>query len=183
MPRVRVVMGGDQLGPKLMQNLGRQADLVRRAMRLTAQEVANEIMQDGREDIASSGNFGQRWTDGFKARVSEGGGRILITTSMAVPYWRVFQHGATIQGNPLLWIPLSWTDAVGKSARDYGQPLFRVDRKSGGAPLLLSFDGQPKYSGHVSVEIPKKFHLLEICAQVARTFKQKYRKNRAALGK
>lgn len=179
MSRVRIVLEGDQIGPKLSKNLGRHADLVRRAMRLTAQEVANDIMDEVNTDIADAGNFSDRWF--IKTKVTEGGGRILITSVMQVPYWRVFQHGATIQGQPMLWIPLSWTDAVGKSARDYGAPLFRVDRKSG-SPLLLSFDGEPKYSGHTSVTIPKKFHVLEILLRLSHTFAEKYKKNKRALG-
>jgi hypothetical protein len=68
----------------------------------------------------------------------------------------VFQEGRVIHGKPLLWIPLSFSDAVGIRARDYG-PLFRVDR-SGKSPLLLSpKDGEPKYSGHEQITIPKKF--------------------------
>jgi hypothetical protein len=94
-----------------------------------------------------------------------------------VPYWRVFQNGAIIQGKPLLWIPLSFaTEAQGVSAKDYPGRLFRVDRKSGGAPLLMSADDkQPKYSGHESVRIPKKFHLVEIVTAEAKTFGALYR--------
>jgi hypothetical protein len=100
-----------------------------------------------------------------------------ISIREAVPYWRVFQYGAVISGKPLLWIPLSFArEAQGVSAKNFPGRLFRVDRKSGGAPLLLAADDkQPKYHGQTSVRIPKKFHLVEIAQAESKTFGALYR--------
>jgi hypothetical protein len=146
-------------------------------MRMTAQETSENIIALGRQDIASAGRFGSRWMQGLHADVSEGGGSIRISVYHEVPYWRVFEKGATIHGKPMLWIPLSFArDAQGVWARNYPGGLFRVDRQ-GKAPLLLSRDTkEPKYFGKESVTIPKKFHLAGItrkaAQQVGDLFKQ-----------
>lgn len=183
--QLRVVFkDGKQLGPKVALQWQKHSLAVRKAFALTAQQAATEIEDLGRSDIQGAGNFGSRWTEGFKAKVTAGGGRTLIRVTMGVPYWSVFQTGKVIHGKPLLWIPLSFADdAKGVSARDYPGKLFRVDRKSGGAPLLMTNSGgqaQAKYFGKESVTIPKKFHLIEIVRAVARTLKKKYRANRRA---
>jgi hypothetical protein len=141
---------------------------IARAVAGTLDEVERVILEDGRADIASAGKFGSRWTQGLQARKQVDGFKGTVTIFHTVPYFNIFEFGGTIKGNPLLWIPLSFSDAVGKSARDYGAPLFRVDRKSGGAPLLLSaVDRQPKYFGKEFVVMPQKFHIRDIIRKVA----------------
>lgn len=189
MAGLRIVLGSSrsgQIGQRVKRSMRANADAVRSAMRDTAADAAERIMEEGRADIKSAGNFGSRWTDGWQARVSEGGGNIRVTVTMAVAYWTVFQDGKVIQGKPLLWIPLSFaTDAQGISARDYPGQLFRVNRKSG-APLLMAGNGrtaEPKYFGKEQVTIPKKFRLREIIARVvrdlARTYRAHFKKARA----
>jgi hypothetical protein len=159
-------------------NLAKYKQKIRRSVDAAANKLGNSIVQKGRADIASAGQFGQRWTQGLTSEVAnEGDARTVITIREAVPYWRVFQDGAIIHGKPLLWIPLSFApEAQGVSAKDFPGRLFYVERKSGGAPLLLSADdGEPKYSGHESVRIPKKFHLLEIITAESKTFGELYR--------
>jgi hypothetical protein len=173
---IRITLGNKQAGAQFKRSMFRQSARVRQASRQAAQEAAKRIEDEGRADISAAGNFGSRWTEGFRATVSEGGGHILIRVSEDVPYWTVFQDGKVIEGKPLLWIPLDFaTDAKGINARDYPGQLFRVDRKVG-APLLMS--GKPaeaKYFGKEQVTIPKKFHLREICTSVARDMKNIYR--------
>ena len=66
------------------------------------------------------------------------------------------------------------------SARLPGR-LFRVNRKSGGVPLLLSVaDKQVKYTGHESVRIPKKFHLVEIIRAESKTIGALFRAEMAS---
>lgn len=143
-------------------------DTVRDSMRMAAKETAENIVALGRADIASAGRFGSRWMKGLHADVTEGGGNIRIAVTHEVPYWRVFEKGATIHGKPMLWIPLSFAaDAQRVWARDYPGGLFRVER-AGKAPLLLSRESkEPKYFGKESVTIPKKFHLEEIARKAA----------------
>jgi len=175
---IRVAIGREQVGKRFSAGIKRNRDAVLGAMRQTAQDAAVLIEELGRADISAAGKFGSRWTEGFKATVSEGGGFMRIGLTHAVPYWSVFQYGKVIHGKPLLWIPLSFADdAQGVRARDFPGPLFRVDRLSGAAPLLISPTGGPKYFGKESVTIPKKFRLLEIAAEVSRTLRDIYRRN------
>lgn len=167
---IRVYVDGDRVGPLFKRAMTRKADQVRASLREAAKDTATDIVTKGRADIKQAGKFGSRWTDGFHADVTEGGGNIRISVEEDVPYWKVFQFGKVIQGKPLLFIPFSFAkDAQGVSAKDYG-PLFRVTRKSDGLIMLLApgKPAQPKYFGKSSVKIPKKFHLIEIARASAK---------------
>lgn len=170
MPTVRIYLKDERVGEKFVRIATRQRRWVLSATRAAAQDASEEILDEGRANIAGAGNFGTRWTQGLHAPVSEGGGSIRIGVTHDVPYFMVFERGAVIQGKPLLWIPLSFaSEAQGVRARDFPGRLFRVDRKSGGAPLLLSADDkQPKYFGKQSVTIPRKFRITEISRTAAR---------------
>lgn len=173
---IRITFGDKQAGRKFKQAMVRQRGKVHETAMQAARLAAHLIEERGRQNIAAAGNFGRRWLDGLKATVTQGGGNIRIRVTHDVPYWRVFQTGKVIRGKPLLWIPLSFADdAQGISAKDYPQPLFRVDRKVG-APLLLAPGGVPKYFGKEQVKIPKKFRLLEIAAEVSRDIGDIYRR-------
>jgi hypothetical protein len=131
--------------------------------------VASMIKERSDADIRSAGRFTENYTAGLKVTVE--GNRVI--TMLDAPGANVFETGGVIQGNPLLWIPLSGTDAEGVQASDYGSGLFSVNRKTGGPPLLFSIaDRMPKYFGVSSVTIPKKFHLAEIQLDVMSNFKQ-----------
>lgn len=169
---------GQPIVAQLSANLKRYQAKIARAVGAAATQLGETIVQKGRADISSAGKFGPRWTtSGLTYDITGSGNVRTINIREAVPYWRVFQYGAVIQGKPLLWIPLSFaTEAQGVRARDFPGRLFRVDRKSGGAPLLLSADdGEPKYHGQESVRIPKKFHLIEIARAEAKTYGELYR--------
>lgn len=162
------------IGPQLDANLQKIKERIGKALDAVAQQLSDNILEEGRSDIASAGNFGSRWTGGFTAEIDGEGNVRTLTLRHAVPYWKVFQYGAIIHGRPLLWIP---TTKGGPRARDYGGRLFRVPRdqtlmrrKGGGVPLLLSSTSkQVEYTGHESVTIPKKFHLIEIARAEVKT--------------
>ena len=161
-------VNGDKLGPKFKFGVQRYGKKVIRASQQTARIAVDEIEAEGRANIAAGGDFSsERWQRGFRARLSfTSRTDMSIRITHDVPYWVVFEEGRIIQGKPLLWIPLSFSDAVGIRASEYGA-LFRVNRKSG-APLLLSKDDkQPKYFGKEQVTIPQKFHIREIIERVA----------------
>lgn len=172
---VRIFLGGERIGPQLRRSATKNLAKVIAAERGAVQDVVEYVMPRARQDITGAGKFGTRWTAGFQATVTQGGGFIRVDFTEKVPYWRVFQFGAIIRGKPLLAIPLSFAhDAQGVRARDYPGKLFRVNRKSG-APLLLSVsDRQPKYVLKESVKIPKKFHLLEIIRDGAKKLRGFY---------
>jgi hypothetical protein len=86
----------------------------------------------------------------------------------------IFETGGEIHGNPLLWIPLSGTDAAMNRARamDYPGGVRGGRGKRGGRPLLFSVtDRKPKYFGVESVTIPKKFHLEDDVNNVMSNFR------------
>lgn len=180
MATLRLVFDDQQIGSRMKRRAERFRSRVLGSMRSSALQLAENIESEGRRDIASAGNFSARWTQAFKATVTEGGGFFRVTVTMGgdppVAYWRVFEEGRVIRGKPMLWIPLSFaTDAQRTRARDYPGPLFRVDR-AGKAPLLLTTGGVPKYFGKEQVTIPKKFHLTEIVRKWSRRAGDVYRR-------
>ncbi len=131
--------------------------------------VASMMRDEVKADIAGAGNFGSQYTDGLSVTVDG----TKITTKLDTPGAGLFETGGTIHGKPLLWLPISGTDAVGVQASDYGSKLFSVNRKAGGVPLLFAIkDHAPKYFGVPSVTIPKKFHIAEIEQRVMAGFKE-----------
>lgn len=181
---IKFTLQGDKAGAKFQVGMKRQALLAQRAAGAAAVRAANEIQTRGRADIAAGGNFGSaRWQSGFRAVTRARGRDFTIEVTSQVPYFMVFELGATIRGKPMLWIPLSFAkDAQGVMARDFPGGLFRVDRKSGGAPLLLSIvTGEPKYFGKESVRIPRKFHIRTIISDVSHQLADFYKRARATV--
>lgn len=157
---------------------------VQGALNKALTNAAAEILARGQTDIQSAGSGGSAGSIGFSAiasslrtAVTQGGGNYRLSVSNSSPYFWVHEKGALIKGNPLLWIPLSFADVPkGVYARNYPGRLFRVDRISGGAPLLWdAADKQPKYAGVTQVNIKKSFHITEIIAEVASKIKDRYK--------
>lgn len=114
--------------------------------------------QLGQADIAQAGSFGARWIDALQVAVTGSGNNMRLSMKLNVPGADIFETGGVIQGKPLLWLPLSGTDAVGVPPKDYGG-LFSA-KSSKGLPLLFSLaDKLPRYFGIPSVTIPQLFHL------------------------
>ena len=156
--------------------------IARKAATSAGKEVAEETQSKGRTDIAQAGRFGPQWTNRLTSKVKETPTGVEVVTSYEGELWRTFQTGKVVHGKPLLWIPLSFSDAKGTRAEDYPGELVRVDRGGGKAPLLISAsDREPKYFGKESVTIPKKFHLIEIAQDVGKGLADRYAKNFAGL--
>ena len=140
MPQMRLYFNGDRLGPVIKRRLDETAAQVRTAARAASADMAADFVRQAAADVAGAGKFGSRWTEGFKTSITEGGGNIRVAVTHRVPYFSVFQYGKVIKGNPLLWLPFSFAkDAQGVWPRDFSKPLFRVDRKSDGLPILFAF--------------------------------------------
>lgn len=161
---------GDKLRVRSKAFSERQTKAIQRA----ATRVATQIETEGRANIAQGGNFKTaRWQQGFRAKISYlQRANLNIRVTHEVSYWKVFEFGARIFGKPLLWIPLPWNKS-GRRAREFGAPLFRVNRL-GKAPLLLSDDG-PQYFGKESVKIPRKWRLRDIVRRVSRNLSKYYK--------
>ncbi len=131
--------------------------------------IQSMLLTETIKDVSSAGAFGSRTMDEINVTVDGD----TITTTVGGPGASLFETGGVIHGNPLLWLPISGTDAVGTEAKDYPGGLFSVNRKAGGPPLLFSIaERAPRYFGIASVNVPKKFHIEEIQQSVMANFKE-----------
>jgi|SRR6185436_18329196 len=145
-------------------------------------DVAAESVQEGRSNIAAAGAGFTRakWQSGLQYRTSgatEGGEPSLQAKAVIFHKYGiagVFEHGATIQGKPMLWIP---TTHGAPTASRSGKKLTSATVR--GQPMLFdandkSRDRKPLYIGVPSVRIPKKFRITEIVkenvAKIAQAF-------------
>ena len=137
-------------------------------------ETAANAVQEGRSNIAGAGKFGPKWQQGLQYRTQdavEDGEPSLQAKAIIFHkfgFAGVFEHGATIQGKPLLWIP---TKEGGPTASRSGKKLISATVR--GQPMLFdagdrSRDRKPLYIGVPSVRIPKKFRITEIVKKHAK---------------
>lgn len=159
--------------PKFKQNLAGLQDRFQGALTAAANMAASMIQERARADIQAGGKFGGEWISGLKVQVETAGLKnIRISMTHVDARAKIFEQGGVIHGKPLLWIPLSGTDAAGVKPGDYGG-LYSVNNPSQKRPLLFSIkDKKPKYFGIEQVTIPKKWHLAEIQKSVMANFRQ-----------
>jgi len=131
-------------------------------------ETAAVSVQEGRKDIAAAGRFGSNWQQGLQYR-TKGAKKdgVASLQAQATIYHRygiagVFEHGATIHGRPLLWIP---TRRGGPAPSKSGKKL--VSATINGKPMLFDAGDhdrhrKPLYVGVPQVTIRKTFHITEI---------------------
>lgn len=143
---------------------------IARAAVAALREVAADAVQEGRQNIAGSGRFKGRWISGLQYRMQEGSeplqSKAIIFHSFGIA--GVFEHGATIQGKPLLWIP---TEPGGPRASRSGKKLTSATVR--GQPMLFDAndrnrDRKPLYIGVPSVRIQKRWRITEIVKQHAK---------------
>lgn len=188
----------EQPGRQIQASVEKHKRRIAMARAIAARQVSGNIKKDGMVDIRASGNFGTRWTNAWTARLTPDGFDTPIEQSIVIEtffdgnkfqgargtnYAHIFEFGGTITANNpsgLLWIPLSFADVpIGQRGpvwpSEYPGGLFRVNRKDGKVPLLLSLDDkQPKYFGIPQVVEPKKFHLRDVGTAAARQFQSFY---------
>lgn len=120
------------------------------ATRAAFQDLAKQVQQQGRAEIARSG-LSRRWQAGFRTyvfprRIIPGDTRELVMRGQhRIGYANVFERGASISGRPLLWIPLPTAPKKinGKptTAREFVRsvgPLHSINRP-GRPPLLAGY--------------------------------------------
>lgn len=160
--------------PRWLQMIRDKQRPVATAAVAALREAATDAVQEGRQNIAGSGRFGGRWVSGLRFRTfdAEAGGkpslqaRVVIFHSFGIA--GVFEHGATIEGKPLLWIP---TNPRAPAASRSGKKL--VSATVRGQPVLFDANDRdrhrkPLYVGVPSVRIPKKWRITEIVKEHAR---------------
>jgi hypothetical protein len=148
-------------------------------------ETAANAVQEGRQNIAAAGaGFTKaQWQSGLQYRTKDaaiGGeaslrGKAFIFHKYGIA--GVFEHGATIHGKPLLWIP---TRHGAPTASKSGKRLTSATVR--GQPMLFDAndnarDRKPLYIGVPEVTIPKKFRITEIVKEHVRRFAQLFHKH------
>jgi hypothetical protein len=171
---VRIRLKSQSIQPQLNETIKHLRQRVQAAATSSTEELADNILREGRADIASAGRFGGKWTSGFTYEISGEDKVKTITFHHSNPMWKVFQFGAKIQGKPLLWIPV---DPGGPRAKDFSGRLFQVKRsKKRDTPLLMSADDRKvKYIGVKKVIIRRKFHLLKIIREESKKLRELFR--------
>jgi hypothetical protein len=141
-------------------------------------ETAANAVQEGRRNIGAAGPGFTRakWQSGLQyltKDATEGGESSLQAKATIFHKYGiagVFEHGATIQGKPMLWIP---TEHGAPTASRSGKKL--VSATVRGKPMLFDANDKdrhrkPLYIGVPSVRIPKKFRITEIVKEHVRRF-------------
>jgi hypothetical protein len=126
---------------------GKQA-LIANAAQQALVACGDKILTEGRASIASGG-FSAAWQDALHVTVypkQSGGGSIDVRHG--IPYAMVFEQGATIEGQPLLWLPLpSCPPEIGgrkATPRAYTQSIGQLQFVQGKThPLLVGKTSQP----------------------------------------
>lgn len=180
---LRVVFRDPRIGPAFREAMLAKVQRIARASTLAARDAAREIEQQGRLSIAQAGRFGTRWQRGLTVRVTPRNG-FHINHTLDVYHTetgaRAHEFGATIQGKPLLWVPLSFAN-VKQRAAEYARTqggLFRVDRKGGKKPLLLSIrTKEPVYVGLTSVRVRPSWGIRRIANDVMGRFAEYYNRH------
>jgi hypothetical protein len=148
-------------------------------------ETAANAVQEGRRNIGAAGPGFRRakWQSGLQyltKNATKGGepspsAKAIIFHKYGIA--GVFEHGATIQGKPMLWIP---TEHGAPTASRSGKKL--VSATVRGRPMLFDAndkdrDRKPLYIGVKSVRIPKKFRVIEIVKKHVAKFADLFRKH------
>ena len=161
-------------GPKFKEQMAGYAARLTKTVEATMRMIQSMLKSEADRDISGAGNFGERWTDGLHVNLEGSMGNMRLYMTHDIDYASIFETGGTIHGNPMLWIPLSGTDAanVRASAFPGGVRGGRTPPKTG-RPLLFSVtDRKPKYFGIESVQIDRKFNLTENVNSVMSNFRQ-----------
>jgi hypothetical protein len=150
-------------------------------------EVATDAVNEGRSNIAGAGKFGPNWQQGLRRKIvgAKDAGEPSLQARAIIfhkfGFAGVFEHGATIEGKPLLWIP---TTEGGPAASRSGKKL--VSATVRGRPMLFDAndkdrDRKPLYIGVPSVRIPKKWRITEIvkehAARIGELFLKHFKNN------
>ena len=159
--------------PAWLQMIREKQRAVATASVAALRETAANAVQEGRANIGGAGQFEGKWQSGLQYRtrdaVEDGEpslqAKAIIFHKLGIA--GVFEHGATIQGKPLLWIP---TTPGRPPASRSGKKLTSATVR--GKPMLFDAndparDRKPLYIGVPSVRIPKKWRITEIVEQHA----------------
>jgi hypothetical protein len=160
---------------------------IARAAKLAMTAAGKQAQADGRRSIASAG-FSRKWQKSLHYQVYPKRKDAISPSALIyspIRYSGIFEHGGTISGKPLLWLPLKSVPRpggnpipVGKYSQITGYKLISI-RTSGKLPLLGArivdrVEGQrqikktvPLYFGQPKSQIPRKFRIKEAAERAA----------------
>jgi hypothetical protein len=151
---------------------------IAKAATAALRETAANAVTEGRGNIAGAGKLGPKWQQGLQFRMerTQEGVEPKVVIFHKFGFAGVFEHGATIAGKPLLWIP---TTPGGPRASRSGKKLTSATVR--GQPVLFDANDKdrhrkPLYIGVPSVRIPKKWRLTEIVKEHAAKIADLFRK-------
>ena len=163
---MRFIYDGSETAKQFQKNLAGLKQRFSQAV-TAATNMAASMILDQVEAEVSKANFPGSWTENLGVQVDGSLGNMRVSLTGGNSALAMFEEGGVIQGSPLLWIPISGTDAVHIRARDYGG-LFsaRYPRKYGRPLLFAISDKLPRYFGIEEVTMPKLLHINEIVESV-----------------
>lgn len=149
-----------------LDNLARDKSVTKAAV-AALRETAFNAVKEGRSNIAGAGKFGPKWQQGLRYRIDGNDLDAKAIIFHKFGFAGVFEHGAVIQGKPLLWIP---TQEGGPAASRSGKKLTSATVR--GRPMLFDANDKnrerkPLYIGVQEVRIPKKWRITEIVKEHA----------------
>jgi hypothetical protein len=142
-------------------------------------DVADLAIKQGRANIAGAG-FSSRWqralTYSFYPNKGSDPAAVIFDR---IPFANVFEFGMTIQGRPLLWLPIEQNLPQGvHSPKQYGRKLVSVNI-AGKPPLMFDAANRlagPLFVGVSSVNIRKRWDLMRIFAAAVARLDEFYQK-------
>jgi Family of unknown function (DUF6441) len=169
--------------PRWLQMIRDKQRPVATAAVAALRETAANAVQEGRGNIAGAGQFKGGWVSGLQYRTqgATAGGEPSLQAKAIIfhkfGFAGVFEHGATIAGKPLLWIP---TTPGGPPASRSGKKLTSATVR--GKPMLFDANDKdrhrkPLYIGVPSARIPKKWRITEIVKEHAGKIAELFLKN------
>lgn len=159
-------------------------------------EIAAQVKTEARADIAAAG-FSTKWQNALRVDVFPKRGASANAAAFLyhkIPYAGVFETGATIQGKPRLWIPLSSAPkklggkrfSVAAYVSRYGQSSLKFVPRGGKPPLLVgrpvgarskNTQAVPLFVGVESVTVRDRFSIREICERASQRLASLYFKH------
>lgn len=160
----------DSKSTSFRDNFGAAGSAFARATTAASTSAAKLIEDQGRLAIAAGG-LGNFFQQSFHASITTPGGAIsnaVIHVSSDIPFFGVFDKGATIKGKPLLWVPLSFGSK--QRISQYKGKLALVNR-AGAKPLLVDVQTHiPQFVGLDIVTIKKRFDIQSVINNVMTQF-------------
>jgi len=156
---------------------------VQDAATAAVKEAAETAVQQGQADIATSGRFGSKWVKGLKYKFYRSDPRNPKVTAAALVYHKnpitgVFEYGATIQGKPILWLPIEDNAGGVTTPKRYKRgKLVSVNVRNKPPMLFDKTRRVPVFVGVPQSSLEKRWHIMAIVERAASRLGEFFVKN------